>query len=323
MKQLLVPVLLCLSAVPAAAQPDDWYYESHHDGVHLRILRDYRLAEGAVVREPVVVIGGSATIDGRVEHDIAVIGGQLRIGPKAVIEGDIVTVGSEPVIDPAATIGGTVERATVLFPDVALGPIVTTWWPILSMGTTLLRLLILFIVALLLTVVAPSVVRTMAGHAGSATATSALYGVAGQVLFVPVTVIAVVALVISIIGIPLLLAFPFLMAAAVLFWIAGFSGVAIALGASLRRNRADTSDAPVWDLMVGFALIAAVTLIAQAISLTFGWIGPFGWMVRALGWTIEWAAWTVGLGAALTWFFGRRQPATPPLPWAAPAPSVL
>ena len=83
------------------------------DGVHLRLLRDYTLPAGTVSGEPIVVLGGSAVIDGRAEQDVVVVGGSLRVGPTAVIAGDVVAVGSGLDIDPAATIQGEIDQTVV------------------------------------------------------------------------------------------------------------------------------------------------------------------------------------------------------------------
>jgi len=307
----------------AFGQPDEWRWDDRR-GVHLRILRDYRVPEGAVSREPIVVIGGSATIDGRAEQDIAVIGGTLRIGPNATIHGDVVTVGAEAIIDPAARIGGNVEHAAVLLPDVmAFGRFFDGWWPFLRLGTTVMRLGLFFVVGVLLVAVAPRWLGDIAHHATASPLTSALFGVAGQILFGPVMVVLAVALAISVIGIPLLLAFPFLAAATVLLWIAGFSAVAMVVGARLRGKAVAASDTAVVDLFVGLLVIAAMTLVANGLAFVSGGFGPFDWTFRVFGWVIEWIAWTVGLGAAISWVFGRRQPvAPPPVPWPSPAPSV-
>ena len=322
MTRLLLATVFLAVASPAIGQPDDWTHRDRRDGLHLRILRDYHLVEGAVSREPIVVVGGSATIDGRAEHDVAVIGGTLRIGPKATVRGDVVSVGGRTIIDPSARIEGSIEEAEVLLPSfsIALGPLVEAWWPLARFGATLLRLAIVFVVTLLLIVVAPGVVAAISSRVFSSPATSAMVGVTGQVLFVPATVAIAVSLAISIVGIPLLLAFPFLFGAMAILWVAGFAGVAITLGARLRGTHAGDSNARVFDLLTGFVLISAVTLIAQALAMGSGSLGPAAWALRVAGWLIEWMAWTVGLGAALAWLLGRRQAVLPPpVPWPSPA----
>ena len=102
MSRLILAAAILLTAAPAFAQLDDWQYPDRRDGVHLRILNDYELPAGATSREPIVIIAGSATINGRAEDDVVVVGGTLRVGPKAVIRGDVVAIGGEAIIDPAA-----------------------------------------------------------------------------------------------------------------------------------------------------------------------------------------------------------------------------
>ena len=71
--------------------------------------------------EPIVVVGGSATIDGHAEDDVVVIGGTLRVGPTGVVLGDVVTVGGESDDRPGRVIDGRVETTTVTGPDIDIG----------------------------------------------------------------------------------------------------------------------------------------------------------------------------------------------------------
>ncbi len=105
------------------ARREDWerWRREGRDGVHFRILRNYYLAADATAKEPIVVMGGDATIDGQTDDDVVVIGGTLRLGPKAVVGGDVVTVGGEAVIDPAATVRGNVDAAVVHLPNIDWG----------------------------------------------------------------------------------------------------------------------------------------------------------------------------------------------------------
>jgi hypothetical protein len=131
-----------------------------------------------------------------------------------------------------------------------------------------------------------------------------------------------VALVVSIVGILLLVAFPFLLGAAALLWVAGYAAVAATIGARLRGRDAGVSRAPMLDLLVGFALISSLTLVAHAVAIGSG-AGPLLWMLRGAGWLIEWTAWTVGLGAAVAVAVGSRAHVTPPvIPYASPAPTT-
>jgi hypothetical protein len=324
MTRLIFALTMLLAAAPAVAQPGDWSSRNRRDGVHLRILGNYELPANITAREPIVVIGGSATINGRAEDDVVVIGGTLRIGPTAVVRGDVAAIGGEALIHPAAQIAGEINRTVMMGPDFDFGAgwLTSGWWVAFAFGATLLRLGVVLIVALLLTVVVPKWIDDISRRASSAPLASAAIGIAGQVLFVPTLIAVTMALVVTIIGIALLAAFPFVLGAGALLWVAGFAAVAINVGARLRGREAGASTARVVDLLVGFALIAAITLLAHAVALGSGG-GPLYWMLRGAGWLIEWMAWTLGLGAALAALIGSRYPTTPPaIPYVTPAPTA-
>jgi hypothetical protein len=320
-RSLLLLAFLVVAPAPSVyGQPGDWSY-GRRDGVHLRILRDYRLPAGATAQEPIVVIGGTATIDGRAEDDVVVLGGSVRVGPTAVIGGDVFLAGGETVIDPAARIAGRVDTALIVGPDFDIGiGSFAGWWPAVVLGLTVLRLGIVLIVAMLLTLVTPQWIRGIATRASSPISAGAI-GLAGEVLFVPAIVSVTFALAVSIIGILLLLAFPFVLGAAALLWVAGFTAVAVHIGAALRGRRADASRPRLFDVLLGFTAITAVTLFAEALALSSGSPGGGFWSIRTVGWVIEWVAWTIGLGAALASLLGGRQPAAPTMSLATAAPS--
>jgi hypothetical protein len=282
------------------------------DGVHLRLFRSYDLAEGATAHEPVVVIGGSARIDGHAEKDVVVIGGRLHLGPSAVVDGDVVTVGGNIDRAAGANVKGTVDHVAIPWPSVGLGVDWpgSAWWQTVAFWLSIVRLALTLAASLLLTLVAPrwvdSVARRPMGSSGAA-------GLATEILFIPALIVLVVALVISIIGIPLLLGIPVLLAALALLWVAGFAGVSVHLGRLLQGARGDQV-ARVTDCLLGYAAIVAVTVAAQVATVGFGWSHPALGVLASVGLGIEFIAWTVGLGAAMTSLFARPQVMPPPLP---------
>jgi hypothetical protein len=279
------------------------------DGVHLRILRSYTLAEGETSAEPIVVIGGSARIDGRVEDDVVVVGGGLRIGPKAVIQGNAVTVGGAVTQEPGATVQGTIDEA-VLWPGVTFDPEWSEWWPTLTFWGSVFRLSFTMAVALLLTLVAPAWISNISSRSAGA---SIVTGLAVEVLFVPVLVVISVMLIVSIIGIPLLAAIPFVLAALALLWVAGFTGVAVRIGRALRGG-GDVPRASVLDFLIGYAVIIGITVLGQLMAYGLGWLTPVLWPMRSAGLLVEFVAWTIGLGAAVTSLFTERRVVPPPVP---------
>ena len=128
------------------------------------------------------------------------------------------------------------------------------------------------------------------------------------------SVAVVIGLVISIVGIPLLGAIPLALALGALAWTGGFAAVAACLGARLRGSSIANSSSLVADLLIGFLVIAALTIVAHVISLGPGWMTPFGWMTRTAGIAVEYVAWTIGLGAALSGRFVRSNGMPPPMP---------
>ena len=298
-------------------QWERWRREGY-DGVHFRMLRNYYLAADATAHEPIVVVGGDATIDGRTDSDVVVIGGTLRLGPNAVVGGDVVTIGGEAVINPSASVRGDIDAAVVDLPRIDWGvgwPVwnVTgnwgAWWPFVVLGTVL-RLSLVLMVSLLLTIVAPGWVRSM-GVRASSVVSSGLVGAAAEILFVPALIAVVIGLAVSIVGIPLLGAIPFALAIGALAWTGGFAAVAASLGARLRGSSITTSSSLVTDLLIGFVAICGLTIVAQVM---IGWTTPFGWTTRAAGMAVEYVAWTIGLGAALSGWFVSPRPTPPPLP---------
>jgi hypothetical protein len=281
------------------------------DGVRLRVLKDYHLAEGETTAEPVVVIAGSAQIDGHCEDNVVVIGGNLRLGPTSVVDGDVVTVGGEFTRAPGATVRGSVDETRVPWPRVSVDPDWTpgVWWPSLAPWLSAIRMAFVLMLAMAITVVAPGWIGTIARRPA---ATSGLTGLAAEVLCVPAFVILVIALVVSIVGIPLLAALPLLVLAFGGFWVAGLAGVAVRVGSAIRGSQASPR-ASVFDLVLGYAVIVSLTIIGQSLAASFGWVSPAAWPVRSAGLLVEYVAWTIGLGAAITSLFSHRSAVPPPV----------
>lgn len=285
--------------------------EIQREGVHLRFLRSYTLAEGETAREPVVVIGGSARIDGHVEDDVVVLGGSLRLGPNAVVDGDVVTFGGALTRDAGARIGGTIDEARFPWPGIVFDP---PWnfdgfWQAAAIWGSVLRLAIVLIVSVLLTLLAP---HWIAGMADRAVPSSGLMGLVIEILFTPALIVLTVMLVVSIVGIPLLAAIPFLMLAFGFLWIGGFTGVTARLGRALRGS--SSAQVSVGDVLLGYAAIVAVTVVGHVLALSVGWVSPISWPVRSAGLVIEYVAWTIGLGAAVTSLFVAPRIMPPPMP---------
>jgi uncharacterized RDD family membrane protein YckC len=70
----------------------------------VRIGQDHLVRASEVVRD-VVVISGSATVEGRLEGDLVVVLGSATLAPTAVVEGDVVVVSGDANVASGAVVG--------------------------------------------------------------------------------------------------------------------------------------------------------------------------------------------------------------------------
>ncbi len=327
MRILLLTALVSVTALHTAWAQGDWSERPYRrgDGVHIRIGRNYVLPAGEVSTRPVIVIGGSVTIDGRAENDFVIIGGPVRVGPTAEVRADLVSVGGEVAVSDTARISGEIHDVSVFWPElrVALSDwwwnIDEAWWAMFSLVGTVFRLALVMVGACCMALIAPGWVRRIERTAAGTPFVSGVLGLTLQLLFVPLLVITVIGMIITIVGIPLLILVPFALFAFGLVWLAGFAGVAAQIGGRLRGRMAGATDSPVLDTAFGVAALGLVTMVGGLLA-----VGPWLFTPPAAAFTtagliIEYLAWTVGLGAGLVAPFRRRWPSTPP-PIPAHAP---
>jgi hypothetical protein len=241
-----------------------------------------------------------------------------------------VSVGGEAIVDPKARVYGEVNETVVRWPDGdgRWGSAPHRVFAGVALAATILRLLMVFFVAGMLAAIAPAWVRGIASRAGAAPAASAVMGVACQIAFVPMLIVATVALAVSVIGIPLLAALPLLVAAAAVIGTAGFTAVAARIGARLRGTTAEASTALFADVILGFAAVSLLTVVASVASVVAFrpfWTSPVTLSVGALGMLIEYVVWTVGIGAAAASLLTRWTGTAPAggVPPIHPAPTVI
>jgi hypothetical protein len=141
---------------------------------------------------------------------------------------------------------------------------------------------------------------------------SFLVGLAGSFLLVPVFVLGVIALAISIVGIPALLVWiPLYPLGTVAAVVLGFLGVAHAAGESWAERRYYGSEwfsrANSYFFMVtGLALLASLFIAAHIITMAGPWLGFINNILNFFGIMVTWAAATIGFGAVLISRGGKR-----------------
>ena len=304
-------------------ETDDIHWRKSSAKVH--IGSSITVAEDEHVTDPVVAVGGSVTVLGRVDDDVVAVGGSVRLGPKARVRGDVTAVGGRVDQERGAQIGGTVNEVRI-GPQFNFRPwpvFAGDWidgWSVVGDGFrfagTLLRVSLVLLLALIVALIAAGPVERIGERAGRDPWLSGFTGLLAQLLFIPVLVLTVVILAVSIIGIPLLVLVPFGIIAFLLAVLVGFAGVAQRIG-----RWAVGPDRPLFvALAVGVVLVSAVALLTRLLSLLPLPLWPVTWIVGLTGFLVEYLAWTVGLGAALLTRFGTRgrppivYPATPPPP---------
>lgn len=330
MRSVLVALLLCAAAIQSVSAQDEWRLPRRYrgDGVHVRIARDYYLPADQVVTRPVVIVAGSATIDGTIEADFVVIGGSVRVGPTAHIRGDLTTVGGEVQLADGADITGQIHDVSVIWPELRfvfrdwVWGVDRGWWALVSLLGNIFRLTLVMVAACFLALVAPGWIGRIERNAADATAASGFMGLAAQIMFVPVLILTIVAMVVTIIGIPLLVLVPFAVLAFAIMWLAGFAGVAAQIGGRLRGTGRGASASPVIDTALGVFVLGTLTVLGNALAVGPSFFAPAAAAFGGAGIIIEYLAWTIGLGAALISPFRHRWHTEPP-PIPSPVNATL
>lgn len=328
------PVPPSPSEAPAAAEspdrPDDWIERDRYQrgGARVRIGGDVWVKEDEWVGDAVVAVAGSARVDGRVDGDVVAVGGSVHLGPKAYVRGQVVSVGGGVERAAGSRVGGGINEVRIGMPS--FSPRFRVWprpdfsWLGTSLGATtdliatLARMGILTLLVVALATVLPVPVKRVSDRIAAEPWRAGFVGLAAQLLFVPVLIITVLILAISIIGIPLLLLVPFAVLAFLVAFLLGFAGTAGALGHAVTRRFGGSPLKLVLAVVVGLAIIWALTVIARFAGLAGLPVRIILSVVLVTGFIVEYAAWTVGLGGALISRFGRKDApgavATPPIP---------
>jgi hypothetical protein len=284
--------------------------------------------EGETVDGDVVVIAGTARINGRVNGEVVVVAGTAELGPKADIAEDVVVVGGPLRRDPAARIGGDVDEIGFgpinINPNVRMPPFGFGSWnnwgnpfgSAFSLLATVIRVAVMCLLVALVLLFGSSYVDRIRAFAASEPFKAGAVGFLSQVLMLPLTVILVIVLVITIVGIPLLLLLPFVLLALCVLGLVGFTAVARQVGDLVVGRFSDGGIGVYAATMAGVLLIVSPLLLGRLISMGGGPLWLVSTPLAAVGFFVEYAAWTIGFGAVLFSTFGRRLPMTapPPLP---------
>jgi hypothetical protein len=291
-------------------------------GARIAIGRSIHVPADEEVNDAVVVVAGSARVDGRVRDGVVVVGGNLEVGRRADIRGEVVVVGGRVIREAGAQIRGRVS-------DIAIGdwrswsiggvtlPIVEfgefgRW---LSLFGTMFRVALLAVVMAFILVIARAPVARIGRSAGAEPGRAFLIGLAAQILFVPALIIGCIGLIVTIIGIPLaVILVPVAILGAFIALLLGFTAVTCRIGEWLEDRFGWRADSAMLATLLGLVLVAAPTMVARMIGIV-PWPVQVGTLLLLLtGVFIEYVVWTIGLGATLMTGFGRWSTVPPPLP---------
>ena len=281
-----------------------------------------------IVSGDIVVVGGSANINGEVDGEVVVVGGSARFGPQADVRGDVTIVGGALTRDSTAVIRGAIRE--VGFGDIAWrgrgewGRNADWDWmngiyPVARLTGTFVRITLLILLTTLVLFVAKTPVEEIADRVAADPVKSWFVGFLAEMLFIPVLIMTAVVLAISIIGIPLLVLLPVAIVALLVVMLVGFTAVAYHIGRLLQDKVDVLRTRPYAATFTGILLIVSPVLLARLVGLA-GNLGFVVWPIAAVGFLLEYSVWTAGLGAAALTRFNR--PAPPPAAMIAPPPTV-
>ncbi len=225
----------------------------------------------------VLVSAGRTQVNGRIDGELRVVGGELALGPQAVVTGRLVHHGATPArIAPGAQVDGGVDDSTASQAQQGSGA------GLVMAGVWLLGWIV---AAAVLLALAPQASRHVAQTLRARKLLSPLIGVA---LMLGLPTLALM-LLITVVGIPLSLLTGLLLLALMLL---GALATAMALGDAVveRRGPART----------GARILA--TALALLLLFALGWLPYVGWLVWLL-------AVLCGAGAIALAAFGARRPA--------------
>jgi hypothetical protein len=281
------------------------------------------------VRGDTVVVLGSVEITGELGGALTVVGGNVSLGPDAVVDGEVTCVGGTIHRSPEARVGGEITEVSFApfsfdFPGIDF----EAWSPFrgwaydrrglrwLEFLGTVGNTVILAVLTLLAVLIARRRVASVADRARLEPWKAGLIGFVVEVLVLPVLALVSLLLVISIVGIPILFVlWPLSILLLVALFVLGYAGVAVALGQSTVRGRLDPRQAsPFVLVLVGLLLVQVWSVFGHGLAVAGGFVRAAGLLLIALGFLLKYLVWTVGLGAVmLDRFSPLPAPAAPPI----------
>ena len=320
MRVVVTMVLASVLSLPAAAAQTAQGPTYRMTGSRIAIGQDVRVEADEEVSDTLIVIGGSATIEGRVRDGILVVGGDAHLGPRAEVTGEIVLVGGHLLRDDGSRHAGRVnyisfgdwwQRSAPWLPRVTFGEF-GRW---VGLAATMLRISLLAVLMGLMLIVARGPVARVGRAAAAEPLRAILVGFAAAIFFVPVLIAICLAMAITIVGLPfIVIVIPLAIATSFFAMLLGYTALACRIGEWIEDRLGWRPGSAFLATGLGFVLIAGPALVAAV--LRFAAWGPFGrgsFLLSILAGSFELIVWTIGLGAAIMTGLGRWHTAPPPI----------
>ncbi len=265
-----------------------------------------------------VVRGGNLDVFGTVTGNAIAIRGDVVLHPGGVVRGDAVSLGGVVRSEGA---GGTVAGETRIIGGVLAVPPRAVSAIRRTRSSVLLvigQFCILATIGFGVVLFAPGNLKVVAETIRDGSTRAFLVGLVGQLAFLPLLILGIVALAITLIGILLI---PFAVIAFVMggigVMVLAFLAVAYVAGEGWLRHRGAQGITErafeLRALVVGLAAVFLLWMVASALV----WAGWLGFAVRGLAMMVTWVAVTTGAGATLISRGGTRRVSLLPAPTTA------
>ncbi|HXT23046.1 MAG TPA: hypothetical protein VN923_20020 [Thermoanaerobaculia bacterium] len=284
-----------------------------------------------------VSVGGSEHVTGLVTGNTVSVGGTIHLGPKARVMGDVVSIGGSVEREPGAEILGRVTEVS-LWQGLAGGGMglggltIGRGWDIdtghsyfdgalLRFMRSIVFVLVLILLGALAAVIGRQPMERISAAAGAQPWKAGVVGILSIILFVPAMLIVLVLLAVSIVGIPLILLWPFAVLACVFAAFFGYLASAHALARWSENRFGWRLQGPVTTIVLGLFLLHGAWLMARLVDVVDSSrnVGGFLRLMLLLFWMlVNLGAAFVGVGAVI---LARRGGGAPvPLSPALPPP---
>lgn len=303
------------------------------ESLRIWLHQDYTVGEETSHQGSMLVVGGHLDVRGRVDGDVIVLDGTMTLRDEGAVDGDVHLIQSDlvrrggeidgEVLDVmrqlrreenrirqeiTAEVAQELGRSRRSSRTSGFARVGRAMEDILGAGITFV---ILGLLTLLLTRFSAERVDVVTRAVGHQPARSAVVGFAGGFLILPVYVLGIVVLAISVVGLPVLLAWlPLFPLAVLIAGFAGYVGVSQQVGRWVIEHDLPWLDwvdrnRPTHLRLLGLGTLMAPFVVGNALQLLpfVGWTGS---LVNAVGSVACVAAMLTGLGAVIVTRGGRR-----------------